>query len=206
MRRAVHWRRRAAFGGSSPWRRSCGRGSAQHYRMRLPDVHGARAVFSAAGRLWVVPSHGGVACQLTDGGDVDYFARFSPDGEWIAFPRITFTGPHSSHAAVVVIPASGGVPRQLTFYPSSLTRDPSSSPCRRSLTSHDGLERAGSAPDVAWRRGVFPLRSRRQVQIFSIRRETSRIDSVAKFEDWDVQWPSVGPGQSCLSVGHGSTR
>ncbi|MCA1574025.1 MAG: PDZ domain-containing protein, partial [Acidobacteria bacterium] len=40
------------------------------------------------------------------------FAKFSPDGKWIAF-----TGQYDGDEQVYVIPADGGVPRQLTFYP-----------------------------------------------------------------------------------------
>ncbi|HJX29635.1 MAG TPA: peptidase S41, partial [Thermoanaerobaculia bacterium] len=42
----------------------------------------------------------------------EMFARFSPDGRWIAF-----TGQYDGDEQVYVIPSTGGVPRQLTFYP-----------------------------------------------------------------------------------------
>jgi tricorn protease len=42
------------------------------------------------------------------------FPKFSPDGQWIAF-----TGQYDGDEQVYVIPSSGGVPRQLTFYPAS---------------------------------------------------------------------------------------
>src|SRR4029077_4898784 len=41
------------------------------------------------------------------------FPRFSPDGKWIAF-----TGQYDGTSDVYVIPATGGEPRRLTFYPS----------------------------------------------------------------------------------------
>ncbi len=40
------------------------------------------------------------------------FAKFSADGRWIAF-----TGQYDGDEQVYVIPSTGGVPRQLTFYP-----------------------------------------------------------------------------------------
>jgi tricorn protease len=43
---------------------------------------------------------------------MEVFARFSPDGKWIAF-----TGQYDGDEQVYVIPSTGGVPRQLTFYP-----------------------------------------------------------------------------------------
>jgi tricorn protease len=38
------------------------------------------------------------------------FARFSPDGKWIAF-----TGQYDGNTEVYLIPAEGGVPKRLTF-------------------------------------------------------------------------------------------
>jgi len=43
---------------------------------------------------------------------VEVFGKFSPDGRWIAF-----TGQYDGDEQVYVIPAEGGEPRQLTFYP-----------------------------------------------------------------------------------------
>src|SRR4030095_14284167 len=40
------------------------------------------------------------------------FAKFSPDGKWIAF-----TGQYDGDEQVYVMPAAGGAPRQLTYYP-----------------------------------------------------------------------------------------
>ena len=40
------------------------------------------------------------------------FAKFSPDGKWIAF-----TGQYDGDEQVYVIPAAGGEPKQLTYYP-----------------------------------------------------------------------------------------
>ncbi len=54
--------------------------------------------------------------RLTAHPGLELFAKFSPDGQWIAF-----TGQYDGDEQVYVIPATGGVPRQLTFYP---TRGP----------------------------------------------------------------------------------
>ena len=58
------------------------------------------------------PSAGGAATRLTAHPGLEMFARFSPDGKWIAF-----TGQYDGDEQVYVIPAAGGVPKQLTFYP-----------------------------------------------------------------------------------------
>ena len=86
--------------------------SAQTKLLRFPDIHGDRIVFTYAGDLWLAPSAGGTATRLTAHPGVEVFAKFSPDGRWIAF-----TGQYDGDEQVYVVPATGGEPKQLTFYP-----------------------------------------------------------------------------------------
>ncbi len=86
--------------------------AAQTKLLRFPDIHGDRVVFTYAGDLWTASADGGTATRLTAHPGLELFARFSPDGRWIAF-----TGQYDGDEQVYVIPASGGEPRQLTFYP-----------------------------------------------------------------------------------------
>lgn len=86
--------------------------SAQTKLLRFPDVHGDKVVFTYAGDLWTAPSTGGTATRLTAHPGLEIFAKFSPDGNWIAF-----TGQYDGDEQVYVIPATGGVPKQLTYYP-----------------------------------------------------------------------------------------
>ena len=53
--------------------------------LRFPDIRGDRVVFTYGGDLWTAPSSGGMATHLTSHPGVELFARFSPDGKWIAF-------------------------------------------------------------------------------------------------------------------------
>ena len=78
--------------------------------LRFPAMHGNIVVFSYAGDLYTVPASGGVARKLTSDVGYEMFARFSPDGKWIAF-----TGQYDGNTEVYVMPAEGGVPRRLTF-------------------------------------------------------------------------------------------
>ena len=80
--------------------------------LRFPDIHGGKVVFTYAADLWTAPTTGGTATRLTAHPGLELFAKFSPDGEWIAF-----TGQYDGDEQVYVIPAKGGVPKQLTFYP-----------------------------------------------------------------------------------------
>ena len=86
---------------------------AQTKLLRFPDIHGDKVVFTYAGDLWTASTAGGMATRLTAHPGVELFGKFSPDGKWIAF-----TAEYDGDEQVYVIPASGGVPRQLTFYPS----------------------------------------------------------------------------------------
>lgn len=80
--------------------------------LRFPDVHGDQVVFCYAGDLWLAPSNGGTATRLTAHPGLELFPKFSPDGAWIAF-----TGQYDGDEQVYVMPSSGGVPKQLTWYP-----------------------------------------------------------------------------------------
>jgi len=82
--------------------------------LRFPDVWHDRIVFSYAGDLWTVGTQGGAAIRLTSNPGLELFAKFSPDGQHIAF-----TGQYGGDEQVYVMPAGGGVPRQLTFYPAA---------------------------------------------------------------------------------------
>jgi tricorn protease len=80
--------------------------------LRFPSVWRDRIVFSYAGDLWTVGTAGGTAVRLTSNPGLELFGKFSPDGRAIAF-----TGQYGGDEQVYVIPADGGVPKQLTFYP-----------------------------------------------------------------------------------------
>ncbi len=86
--------------------------SAQTRLLRFPDIHGDKVVFTYAGDLWTARTAGGEATRLTAHPGLELFAKFSPDGRWIAF-----TGQYDGDEQVYVIPSTGGVPRQLTWYP-----------------------------------------------------------------------------------------
>ncbi|KPJ91117.1 MAG: peptidase S41, partial [Gemmatimonas sp. SG8_17] len=86
--------------------------TAQTKLLRFPDIHGDRVVFTYAGDLWLAPASGGTAIRLTAHPGLELFAKFSPDGEWVAF-----TGQYDGDEQVYVVPSDGGVPRQLTYYP-----------------------------------------------------------------------------------------
>jgi tricorn protease len=87
--------------------------SAQTKLLRFPDIYGDRIVFTYGGDLWTATTSGGTATRLTAHPGVETYAKFSPDGKWIAF-----TGQYDGDEQVYVIPTSGGEPKQLTFYPS----------------------------------------------------------------------------------------
>ncbi len=80
--------------------------------LRFPAIHGDRVAFTYAGDIWTAPVAGGLATRITAHPGVELFARFSPDGRWLAF-----TGQYDGDEQVYVVPSTGGVPKQLTHYP-----------------------------------------------------------------------------------------
>ena len=87
---------------------------AQTKLLRFPDIHGDKVAFTYGGDLWTAPASGGTATRLTAHPGLELFAKFSPDGKWIAF-----TGQYDGDEQVYVMPSGGGVPRQLTFDPAA---------------------------------------------------------------------------------------
>jgi tricorn protease len=79
---------------------------------RFPTLHGDRIVFAAEGDLWAVSTAGGSATRLTTHEGNEMFARFSPDGRWLAF-----SAEYQGNTDVYVMPADGGEPERLTFHP-----------------------------------------------------------------------------------------
>src|SRR3954453_19594711 len=86
--------------------------SAQTKLLRFPDIYKDKVVFTYAGDLWTASTQGGTASRTTAHPGLELFAKFSPDGKWIAF-----TGQYDGDEQVYVMPTTGGVPKQLTFYP-----------------------------------------------------------------------------------------
>ena len=80
--------------------------------LRFPDIYGDQVVFSYGGDLWLASTDGGTARRLTAHPGQELFARFSPDGEWVAF-----TGQYDGDEQVYVVPTAGGEPTRLTWYP-----------------------------------------------------------------------------------------
>lgn len=85
---------------------------AQTKLLRFPDVYGEEVVFCYAGDIWKAPIDGGTAIRLTAHPGQEIFPKFSPDGQYIAF-----TGQYDGDEQVYFIPSTGGVPKQLTYYP-----------------------------------------------------------------------------------------
>ncbi|MEK6405689.1 MAG: S41 family peptidase [Acidobacteriota bacterium] len=86
--------------------------SAQTKLLRFPDIHGDRVVFTYGGDLWTAAAASGTGTRLTAHPGTEVFGKFSPDGNWIAF-----TAQYDGDEQVYVMPANGGEPKQLTFYP-----------------------------------------------------------------------------------------
>jgi tricorn protease len=80
--------------------------------LRFPDVSKDKIAFSYGGDLWLVSREGGTAQRITSHPGQELFAKFSPDGKWIAF-----TGQYDGNHNVYLMPSDGGDPKQLTFHP-----------------------------------------------------------------------------------------
>lgn len=88
-------------------------GQAQEMRlMRYPAIHGDNIVFTYGSDLWLANRNGGHARRLTSHPGVEFRAKFSPDGKWLAF-----TGAYDGSNELYVVSTEGGEPRRLTYMP-----------------------------------------------------------------------------------------
>lgn len=78
--------------------------------LRFPATNGSDVAFSYAGDIYTVPLTGGTAKRLTSHNGYEMFARFSPDGNTIAF-----TGQYDGNTEVYLMPKQGGEPRRITY-------------------------------------------------------------------------------------------
>ncbi|MEM8546740.1 MAG: PDZ domain-containing protein [Pseudomonadota bacterium] len=85
--------------------------SADTRLLRFPDIHKDRVVFVYAGDLYTASAAGGQAIRLTSHDGAELYPKFSPDGSQIAF-----SAEYNGTRQVYVIPATGGTPKQLTWY------------------------------------------------------------------------------------------
>jgi tricorn protease len=81
--------------------------------VRYPHYHNGRIVFSYLGDVWTADENGSNVQRLTVNRARDAYARFSPDGKWIAF-----SSDRNGNQDVFIIPSGGGAAKQLTAHSS----------------------------------------------------------------------------------------
>ena len=79
--------------------------------VRYPHYHNGRIVFSYLGDVWTADENGQNVQRLTVNRARDVYARFSPDGKWIAF-----SSDRNGNLDVFIIPSEGGAAKQLTVH------------------------------------------------------------------------------------------
>jgi tricorn protease len=80
--------------------------------LRFPSLSQDMIAFRYADDIWTVARKGGEAERLTANGHVTAGPFFSPDGAWIAYSARL-----NGNTDAYIIPAAGGVPRQITWHP-----------------------------------------------------------------------------------------
>lgn len=78
--------------------------------LRTPVLSKEHLAFVSRDALWIAPRGGGPAERLTAGEEEVLQPRFSPDGRWLAYASDA-----EGTAQVFVLPAGGGIPRQLSW-------------------------------------------------------------------------------------------
>jgi tricorn protease len=116
--------------------------AAQTKLLRFPAIFHDKVAFTYAGDIWIAPATGGTATRLTAHPGVEVFARFSPDGNWIAFTG-QYDGDEqvyvmSGEEELYVISEDGpGKPEQLTTGGHAMRYQPEWSPDSRRIAFGD---------------------------------------------------------------------
>ena len=84
--------------------------------LRYPDVGKSHIVFGYANDLWLVPRQGGTASPLASPPGQELFAKFSGDGQTIAF-----VGNYDGNRDLYTISTGGGIPVRVTHHPAGET-------------------------------------------------------------------------------------
>jgi tricorn protease len=79
--------------------------------VRYPDYHNGRVVFTYLGDIWAADENGQNIQRLTVNRARDVYARFSPDGKWIAF-----SSDRNGNLDVFIMSSGGGTAKQLTTH------------------------------------------------------------------------------------------
>jgi tricorn protease len=82
--------------------------------LHTPDVSASHIVFRYANDLWIVGREGGLASPLASPPGAEGFARFSPDGNTVAF-----MGNYDGNSDLYTIDIRGGMPARVTHHPGS---------------------------------------------------------------------------------------
>jgi tricorn protease len=80
--------------------------------LQTPTLSRTQIAFAYGDEIWIAPREGGAAQVLVGGNGLASDPRFSPDGSLVAY-----TGDDDGIQSVYVVPAAGGEPRRLTWYP-----------------------------------------------------------------------------------------
>lgn len=79
--------------------------------LRFPDVSENQIVFTYANDIWLVSKDGGTATRVSSPNGEESFAKFSPNGNEIAF-----TANYDGNNDIYVMPVTGGIPKRLTSH------------------------------------------------------------------------------------------
>jgi tricorn protease-like protein/C-terminal processing protease CtpA/Prc len=80
--------------------------------LRYPDISQSHIVFSYANDMWIVPKTGGQATKLSSPAGTEGLAKFSPDGQSIAYSA-NYDGGRDLYTINIV----GGIPGRVTHHP-----------------------------------------------------------------------------------------
>jgi tricorn protease len=161
--------------------------------LRQPTFSNTQVAFVYGGDIWVTDFQNNLTQRLTSTGAVESNPHFSPDGKTIAF-----SSNRSGVTAVYTVPAGGGTPTRLTWYPASATVCGWTPDGERILysttreTAPSGYGRLWTVPAVG---GPSELLSRQWGATGSYSPDGKKI-VIDRVSRWDAEWRAYRGGQN----------
>ncbi|HSO88334.1 MAG TPA: PDZ domain-containing protein [Draconibacterium sp.] len=161
--------------------------------LRQPTLSDSKVAFTYGADVWVTNLENSITTRLTSTGAVESNPVFSPDGKTIAF-----TSNRSGTSAVYTVPAEGGTPTRLTWYPSGAIVC-GWTPDGESVLFASPRETAPAGYDRLWtvskNGGPEKLLSKQWGNSGSFSPDGKKI-AIDRVSRWDVEWRAYRGGQN----------
>ncbi len=161
--------------------------------LRQPSISNSHITFTYGGDVWISKIDGSEVLRITSTPAVEKSPKLSPDGKTIAF-----TSNRSGSDAVYIVPIEGGMPKRLSWHPSS-AQTLGWTPDGERVIYASGRDYAPRPIDRIWsvskNGGPATLLSKQWATRGSFSPDGNKI-AIERVNRWDEEWRAYRGGQN----------